>query len=340
MHTPKISVIIPVYNAGIYLPERIESILNQTLKDIEIIIVLDCPTDGSDKVAESYSRKDERIKLIYNPANLHIGLSRNQGLKAATGEYISLVDHDDYCTPDMYEKMYSKAQQNQADIVVSNFYGITSTGKTQRFGFPQNYSDEAFQKESFAFLISGPCNHNPACSITSNFSVWTQLFKRQFLEKHHIVFQDNRKITFEDRLFLIETYFFAQKVNVIHKAFTYHRYHQSNSGSNYSYRSIELITNYLMYVHDFLNRQHILKKEYIHFADNILLSLYSGFRNEVKHKSLFKALRTLTPIRKNPAFQQALRYLYKKENLKYLKKYPVTKLSFLLLITLFGKKTD
>lgn len=65
MHTPKISVIIPVYNAGIYLPERIESILNQTLKDIEIIIVLDCPTDGSDKVAESYSRKDERIKLIY-----------------------------------------------------------------------------------------------------------------------------------------------------------------------------------------------------------------------------------------------------------------------------------
>ena len=77
MHTPKISVIIPVYNAGIYLPERIESILNQTLKDIEIIIVLDCPTDGSDKVAESYSRKDERIKLIYNPANLHIGLSRN-----------------------------------------------------------------------------------------------------------------------------------------------------------------------------------------------------------------------------------------------------------------------
>lgn len=211
IYTPKISVIIPVYNAGIYLPQRIESILNQTLKDIEIIIVLDCPTDGSDKIVESYAQKDKRIKIIYNPTNLHIGLSRNEGLKVAKGEYISLVDHDDYCTPDMYEKMYAKAQQHQADIIVSNFYSITTMGKTQRFGFPQNYSDDIFQKESFLFLISGPCCYNPSCSITSNFSIWTQLFKREFLEKHHIVFQDNRKITFEDRLFLIETYFFAKK---------------------------------------------------------------------------------------------------------------------------------
>lgn len=334
MHSPKISVIMPVYNAGIYLPERIESILNQTLKDIEIIIVLDCPTDGSNKIAESYADKDKRIKLIYNSVNLHIGLSRNQGLKVATGEYISLIDHDDYCTPDMYEKMYSKAQQNQADIVVSNFYGITTTGKTQRFGFPQNYSDEAFQKESFTFLISGPCNHNPACSITSNFSVWTQLFKRQFLEKHCIVFQDNREITFEDRLFLIEAYFFAKKISVIHEAFTYHRYHRNNSGANYSYRSIKLITNYLMYVHDFLNKQQILKEEYIHFADNALISLYSGFRNELKHQPMHKAFQTLIPIRKNQTFQQAFRHLYKIKNLK---KYPPTKLLFLLLITLFKK---
>lgn len=338
MHTPKISVIIPVYNAGIYLPQRIESLLNQTLKDIEIIIVLDCPTDGSDKIVESYALKDERIKIKYNSKNLHIGLSRNEGLSMATGEYVSIVDHDDYCGPQMYEKMYAKAKQNQADIVVSNFYGILSTGKSQRFGFPKNLSEEEFKKESFIFLISGPCNRNPESSVTSNFSVWTQLFKRQFLEKYNIVFQDNRQITFEDRLFLIETYYFAKRVSILHEAFTYHRYHQNNTGSNYSYRSIELITNYLMYIHDFLEKQNILKEDFIYFADNVLLALYSGFRNELKYKSLFKALRTLIPIRRNQIFQHALRYLYKKENFEYLKNYRITKLTFLILITLFGKR--
>lgn len=156
MHTPKISVIIPVYNAGIYLPERIESILNQTLKDIEIIIVLDCPTDGSDKVAESYSRKDERIKLIYNPANLHIGLSRNQGLKAATGEYISLVDHDDYCTPDMYEKMYSKAQQNQADHRCQQFLRYNKHRKNPAFRFPSKLFRRSISKRIIRIFNQRP----------------------------------------------------------------------------------------------------------------------------------------------------------------------------------------
>lgn len=100
---PKISVIVPVYNAGIYLEECLKSILQQTFQDIEVILILDCPTDGSDKVCQSFAEKDSRIKIIYNKHNLHIGLSRDRGLDIAQGEYIAFSDDDDTRELDMYE---------------------------------------------------------------------------------------------------------------------------------------------------------------------------------------------------------------------------------------------
>ena len=95
--TPKVSIIVPIYNAGKFLEKCLDTLVNQTLKDIEIILVLDCPTDGSDRIAREYAEKDPRIRLIVNEQNLNIGLSRNEGLKIARGEYIGFSDHDD-CT--------------------------------------------------------------------------------------------------------------------------------------------------------------------------------------------------------------------------------------------------
>ena len=81
--TPKVSIIVPIYNAGKFLEKCLDTLVNQTLKDIEIILVLDCPTDGSDRIAREYTEKDPRIRLIVNEQNLNIGLSRNEGLKIA-----------------------------------------------------------------------------------------------------------------------------------------------------------------------------------------------------------------------------------------------------------------
>ena len=87
-------------------------------------MVLDCPTDGSDRIAREYAEKDPRIRLIVNEQNLNIGLSRNEGLKIARGEYIGFSDHDDWRELDMYEKLYQKAREDQADIAISNFDSI------------------------------------------------------------------------------------------------------------------------------------------------------------------------------------------------------------------------
>ena len=118
----KVSIIMPVYNAGPHFRPCIESLVNQTIKEIEIIIVLDCPTDGTDKIAKEYAARDKRIILISNDQNIHIGLSRNRGLEFANGEYIAFSDHDDVRELNMYEELYNEAKKDDLDVCGVNAY--------------------------------------------------------------------------------------------------------------------------------------------------------------------------------------------------------------------------
>lgn len=114
---PIISVIIPVYNAEQYLERCLESIINQTLKNIEIICVDDCSKDKSLEILNEYALKDKRIKVIHCNKNGGESKARNIGLDNSTGKYLSFVDNDDYLDLDFYEKLYSKAESSNADIV-------------------------------------------------------------------------------------------------------------------------------------------------------------------------------------------------------------------------------
>ena len=119
IYQPLVSIIMPVYNAGQYFKPCVESILNQTLKDIELILVLDKPTDGTDRLAYEYAKLDNRIIILQNEENLHIGLSRNQGLAIAKGKYIAFSDHDDLRELTMYQTLYKIAEKNDLDILLS-----------------------------------------------------------------------------------------------------------------------------------------------------------------------------------------------------------------------------
>lgn len=335
MDIPKISIIVPVYNAGTFFKKRLDTLVNQTLKEIEIILVLDCPTDGSDKVAEEYALQDNRIMIIHNPHNLHIGRSRNEGLKRANGEYISFSDHDDYSELDMFEKMYEKAKESDADVIVSDFYR-KSEKSVSYFGFPSAMSCSDFHRDSLSFLIS--CRYKKQQrSISSNGLIWNQIYKREFLMINNITFRDNRKVTFEDRLFLIEVYHYAKRIVLLPQAFYYHIYNQGSAGSNYTYRSINFVINYLISLYDFLETQHIYKRESIYYSDGALLNLYAAFRNELRHRGLRKALLELSKIRNNKIIQRSLKNFFIPHNFKYLCKYPVTKLCFLTLILCLPK---
>ena len=115
----KVSVIIPVYNAEQYLRQCLDSVVGQTLKDIEIICVDDGPQDNSVAILKEYAARDSRLRLI-REKNRGAGAARNQGLREATGEYLSFLDADDFFEPDMLEKAVARAEEYDAQIVVFN----------------------------------------------------------------------------------------------------------------------------------------------------------------------------------------------------------------------------
>ena len=119
----KVSVIVPVYNVYDYLGKCLDSLVNQTLKDIEIIVVNDGSPDNSEEIIDIYKKKYKCIKA-YKKENGGLSDARNYGIKRAQGEYIAFIDSDDYVDTQMLEKMYQKAKKDNLDIVVCDVYNV------------------------------------------------------------------------------------------------------------------------------------------------------------------------------------------------------------------------
>ena len=124
----KVSVIVPVYNVEKYIEKCLESLVNQTLKDIEIIVVNDGSPDNSQKIIDKYVQKYPKKIKSYIKENGGQGSARNFGLQKAEGEYIGYVDSDDYVELDMYEKLYNKAKKENLDIVICGSHNVTEEG--------------------------------------------------------------------------------------------------------------------------------------------------------------------------------------------------------------------
>lgn len=148
---PKVSIVVPVYNAEKYLHECVDSILNQTLHDIEVILVDDGSTDTSPTICDDYAVKDNRVKVIHKP-NGRASSARNAGIRAATGEYIAFVDSDDWISPEMYETMVT----TDADVCLCDY--IRFQGETE-FPFSQPniregfYTKEQIREEVYPHLV-------------------------------------------------------------------------------------------------------------------------------------------------------------------------------------------
>lgn len=164
----KVSVITGTYNPGYLIHKFIESVLKQTLTDLELIIIDDYSTDGTREILQEYAKKDNRIKLIFNENNLGISATYNKGLDIAIGEYVSLVDSDDFLDLDFYEKMYDYASKNNLDLCLG--YSITH--------------------------FSGNVDYLPAYIFGNvNDGLWAQLFKRKTLLDNNIRYKN---VLFED----------------------------------------------------------------------------------------------------------------------------------------------
>ena len=219
----KVSVIVPVYNVKKYLPKCLDSIINQTLKDIEIICVNDGSTDGSDKVLEEYAQKDARIKIVNRP-NGGLSAARNTGMPYATGKYIGFVDSDDYIEPTMYEWMYGNAEWYQSQMVICAVHKIDdSTGIV--FDDDPYYTLGYFPKD----LNNRTFTHFDTKDFFQDFCVmaWNKLYLRSFLEEKKAKFPDG--YIFEDGPFFTDIYFDMDRVTIVRDFLYYYRVNRANS---------------------------------------------------------------------------------------------------------------
>ena len=326
---PKVSIIVPVYNAEKHLSYCLDSLINQTLKEIEVLLILDCPTDGSELLAQNYAEKDSRIKILKNKRNLHIGFSRNVGIDNAKGEYIGFSDDDDFCEPEMFEKLYLGAKENDADIVVSNYCNIVGE-KKDVYSFPKMESLQEFKKQYFEALIRGSHSQANTCSFNNVNPIWNQIFRRELICKNEIYFPDNKLVTFEDVVFNIKAHYFAKKVNYVSEVFYHHIINEKNAYANYDYLSVKKVSAHCEQVYNFLSEVKVDSKVQTEFALCTLKRLYTSFRNEIKFKKITASFDFFKLIKNNAVIQQILQPVF--DNNTLIDKLPFTKRLFVIFI--------
>ena len=217
---PRISIIIPIYNVNKYLRECLDSIINQTLKTIEIICVNDGSTDNSLEIIKEYIY-DNRI-IIINKNNSGYGDSMNQGLNIASGEYIGIVESDDFIDINMFENLYKITKKGDIDIIRSNFYLYWEKNKKEALNFKilKNLYNKIFNPMELQniFLVQP--------------SIWAGIYKKLFLIKHDIKFLTTPGASYQDTSFFYKTLYKANKIFCTKKAFYYYRQTNSNSSVN------------------------------------------------------------------------------------------------------------
>ena len=208
---PKVSIIVPVYNVEKYLDRCMESLLGQTLKDIEIILVDDGSPDNCPQMCDEYAKRDSRVKVVHKE-NAGLGYARNSGLEVATGEYVAFVDSDDYVEYDMYERLYEAINTNNVGMVLCGFYRDKQGKKTE--AVIDNMPKKEKIIDSHADYITNLIGQLPSAhlNVFYGYAVWNILFSNEIIKKHQIRFKSERVYLSEDILFQVE---YAAKIKTV-----------------------------------------------------------------------------------------------------------------------------
>lgn len=336
MPQPKVSIIVPVYNAEKYLERCINSLKNQTLEDIEIILVDDFSTDSSLEICNKMAMEDSRIKVIHKE-NEGAGFARNAALKIATGEYIGFADSDDFIDIDMFKTLYEKAEKYNSDLVMSGVLFVdgnmfSEEGECIRKAYFDK--DTHFDtEESLKELRMGIIGATPDDVDDSKYgmSIWKNLFKNEVIKKNNITFQSEREMLSEDALFMIDYIYFIEKATGINEAF--YNYCRNEGSISKSYKK-DRFEKSLVFVNEVEKRfkKDIEPREYQIYIDRfwqamcrVLCSqeIMYAKNNNIKYTDLKKRLKAVCT---HSLTQRAL------------KSYPIAKLPIKQRVFAYGMK--
>lgn len=291
----KISVIVAVYNTEKYLDRCIESLLNQTYKNMELVIVEDCSTDSSRKLLKKY-KENKNIKVFYNMENRGLSYSRNYGLKKSTGDFIGYIDSDDYVEPDYYEKLMSSIKDNKSDIAICDIKLVDEqTNKIQRC---KCYAND--------FDVYSVVNNGFAASACN------KLFKRKNIEKYPFA---EGKVN-EDIAVVIPTVIQAKKISYADTCYFYVQRGGSIQNSKFSDKRFDIFDGVKTTLERIKNEQaYEFYKNAIIYNQLILLLMFAipKERNFIKR---YKFLKKFNELSKDYKITKNTNYLEYLENSK------------------------
>ena len=286
METPLLSVLVPIYNVEKYLRECLESLKNQSFLNLEIICINDGSTDSSRDIIEEYLQSDSRFKVIDKP-NSGYGSSMNMGLDCCSGEYIGILESDDFLNLDAYEKMYEAAKKYDAQVVKSDFFLFWSEPQIVDIRF--NWVDK---------VLAG--HINPQIERDVFFrkpSIWSAIYKRSFLENNNIRFLETPGASYQDAGFNFKVWASCDNAVLLDEAFLHYRQDNEASSVN-SPGKVFCVCDEYSEMHEYLNT-HWIDRSYLR---GILARMrfdtyewnYDRLNDELKERFFPKMLEDIT----------------------------------------------
>lgn len=262
---PVISIVIPVYNVESFLEDSLNSVINQTFEDFEVICVDDGSTDNSLEILNDFKNKDFRVKVIAQK-NKGNGGARNTGLKHATGEYVYFMDADDVLFENALEKMYNNIINNNSDIVIFKIAwlkdGEPLSYKPQVFPFDEVFKNKSFDEFTFTYKDVKYYIMN-----YGTFAIWAKFYKKEFLDKYKEYFVFPENTAFADVRFHVASLILASKISFEDDFLYQYRLSNQNSVTNTKSNRMDIF-NVVDSVENFLkqiNKYEELKDEFIQF---------------------------------------------------------------------------
>jgi glycosyltransferase involved in cell wall biosynthesis len=211
-----VSIVVPVFNAEHYLEVCLGSLKQQSLQDVEFLLVDDGSTDGSRKILEDFAAKDPRARVMAQ-TNSGLGHTLNTGIEQARGEYIGIVEPDDCIALSMFERLYHEAKTHDLDVVKSDFWRVKGEGSALK----REYVSTLKRRTGYANKVLCPGDDLAVFSFHMN--TWTGIYRRSFVERHNIRHHETPGASFQDNGFYWQTFCHAERLMFIPAAFYHYR---------------------------------------------------------------------------------------------------------------------
>lgn len=280
----KISVIVPIHNAEKYLESCLDSLVVQSYRNLEIILVNDLSTDSSAAICDRYAQRDERVRVIHKTQKGGEGgaVARNEGIAAATGELFYFMDSDDYIEEDMLEKMNALMEQEQSDCVVSSFHYVDSEGKELPWYTPQlsKYNCVTGKEAAAIFLTT---------RNIEGFS-WNKLIKREVLENYQISFDESMN-SFVDMYGMFRAILYSRRVSFYDAKPYYYRQHSVSCVHTMSMRKLGNFKRVTSRIRALAQEQGLLAESDFFYKYRMIMQLFDVVKAKQSYMDVWEQIK-------------------------------------------------